>query len=80
MTTPTGLNIYGQLLGWIPGWFWTVFVLALVSGHRRCLAQRRRIDRDDFGNDHSGAALSAFSKEADPSIGDAVSCAIVCCC
>ena len=57
-----------------------VVVLALVASHGRCLAQCRGIDRDDFGNDHSGAALGAFCEEADPSIGDAVSCAIVCCC
>ena len=30
MTTPYGVNLYGQLLGWIPWWFWTAFVLALV--------------------------------------------------
>ncbi len=57
-----------------------VVVLALVAGHRRRLAQCRGIDRDDFGDDHSGAALGALGEEADPSIGDAVSGAIVCCC
>ena len=54
--------------------------LALVAGHCRRLAQSRGIDRDDFGDDHSGAALGAFREEADPSVGDAVLCAIVCCC
>ena len=49
-----------------------ILVFGLVARHGRGLAERRGIDRNDFGDDQSGAALGALRQEIDPAIGDAI--------
>ena len=54
-----------------------VLVFRLVAGDDRAVRERGRIDRDDLGDDHAGAALGALGEEIDPALGHAMARAVV---
>ncbi len=49
-----------------------VLVGGVVAGDDRAVRQRRRVDRDDLGDDQAGAAARALGEEVDPAPGDAL--------
>ena len=51
--------------------------LSAASRGHNVREERRRIDRDDFSDDHSGTAFGVLGQEMGPSIGDAVAGAVV---
>ncbi len=54
-----------------------VLVPAVESSDDRTLRQRRRVYRQDFGDDHARAALGALSQEIDPARGNAIARAVI---
>ena len=56
----------------------TLFVPFVIASDDRAMCERRRIDRDDLGDNRPAAALGAFGQEVGPAIGDAMARPVVC--
>jgi hypothetical protein len=56
----------------------TLFVHLVIAGDDCATCERRRIDRDDLGDNRPAATLGAFGQEVGPAIGDAMARPVVC--